>query len=82
VDIDAVDTHRPKPSVETKKPKSSKLAIQIDSPSIASSPSTSVTSSPTGSKVPVGASGEIVRDFMSPIVPISPGFPPKDSKRT
>ncbi|SAL97957.1 hypothetical protein [Absidia glauca] len=82
VDIDAVDTHRPKPTVETKKPKSSKLAIQIDSPSIASSPSTSVTSSPTGSKVPVGASGEIVRDFMSPIVPISPGFPPKDTKRT
>ncbi|CAO3595466.1 unnamed protein product [Absidia cylindrospora] len=77
VDIKAVDTHRPKPSVEERKQKTTKLAIQTDQPSV-----TSNSSAFNSAKLPVGASGEIVRDFTSPIVPISPGIPPKDLKRT
>ncbi|KAI9478589.1 MAG: 6-phosphofructo-2-kinase-domain-containing protein [Benjaminiella poitrasii] len=52
VDIDAVDTHRPKPSL---KKKSSKSDVNTN---------TNGTS--------LGASGEIVNDIRSPILPISP----------
>lgn len=60
MDIEAVDTHRPK----VKKSKSIRK-INIDS-----------------KKPAVGASGEIVRDPMSPIIPISPKLFPKGSNST
>lgn len=57
VDIEAVDTHRPKVKRST--------SIRKLMPSL---------------KLPaVGASGEIVRDPMSPIIPISPQLFPKSS---
>lgn len=60
VDIDAVDTHRPKVKKST--------SIRKLMPSL---------------KLPaVGASGEIVRDPMSPIIPISPQLFPKGSTST
>lgn len=60
VDIEAVDTHRPKV-------KKSKSIRKIN----------------TSFKLPaVGASGEIVRDPMSPIIPISPQLFPKGSSST
>lgn len=60
VDIEAVDTHRPKI-------KKSKSIRKIN----------------TSFKLPaVGASGEIVRDPMSPIIPISPQLFPKGSSST
>jgi 6-phosphofructo-2-kinase/fructose-2,6-biphosphatase 2 len=60
VDIEAVDTHRPK----IKK-------------------STSIRKIKMSCKIPaVGASGEIVRDPMSPIIPISPQLFPKGSNST
>ncbi|CAO3651199.1 unnamed protein product [Cunninghamella blakesleeana] len=55
-DIQAVNTHRPKPTDATQRKQ--KLSVQ--------------TTIEDGSKLPVGASGEIVRDFTSPIVPFSP----------
>ncbi|KAI9306583.1 6-phosphofructo-2-kinase-domain-containing protein [Cunninghamella echinulata] len=58
VDIDAVDTHRPKPKASDTTQRKHKLAVQ--------------TTTEDGLKLPVGASGEIVRDFTSPIVPFSP----------
>ncbi|ORX56223.1 bifunctional 6-phosphofructo-2-kinase/fructose-2,6-bisphosphate 2-phosphatase [Hesseltinella vesiculosa] len=48
VDIEAVDTHRPKPTSSQRK-----LGVHT-------------------AEAPAGASGEIVKDFTSPIVPISP----------
>lgn len=59
MDIEAVDTHRPKI-------KKSKSIRKIN----------------TSLKPAVGASGEIVRDPMSPIIPISPKLFPKGSNST
>lgn len=59
VDIEAVDTHRPK----IKK-------------------STSIRRLKLNTLPAVGASGEIVRDPMSPIIPISPQLFPKVSNST
>jgi 6-phosphofructo-2-kinase/fructose-2,6-biphosphatase 2 len=61
VDIEAVDTHRPKTkrSASVRKIHSEKLKLPA-----------------------VGASGEIVKDPMSPIIPISPQLFPKSSVST
>jgi 6-phosphofructo-2-kinase/fructose-2,6-biphosphatase 2 len=60
VDIEAVDTHRPKikKSTSIRKLKSHLTLLAV------------------------GASGEIVRDPMSPIIPISPQLFPKNSSST
>ncbi|CEP19410.1 hypothetical protein [Parasitella parasitica] len=66
VDIEAVDTHRPKPSKPSLKKKSSKLDVN---------PTLNGTAS-------LGASGEIVHDTGSPILPISPQLWPSTSTNT
>ncbi|KAI9494975.1 6-phosphofructo-2-kinase-domain-containing protein [Zychaea mexicana] len=67
VDIDAVDTHRPKP------PK-----VVHPTPSAAQSTAGKANDGLT-LKLPVGASGEIVKDAMSPILPISPKLHPRNA---
>ncbi|KAI8377609.1 6-phosphofructo-2-kinase-domain-containing protein [Radiomyces spectabilis] len=76
VDIDAVDTHRPRPS------RADSIRKQAAKANVGKSEGLHL------GKLPAGASGEIVRDPMSPIVPISPqlfpkgGTPTKDRKRS
>lgn len=74
VDIEAVDTHRPKPkagAVPSLKKKPSKLNVNGN----AAPNGTSTTAS-------LGASGEIVHDIGSPILPISPQLWPSTSANT
>ncbi|KAI9310226.1 6-phosphofructo-2-kinase-domain-containing protein [Dichotomocladium elegans] len=79
VDIDAVDTHRPKP------PKPSALA-STTGPTTLNKKASFKGNKPVDGlsvKLPVGASGEIVKDAMSPILPISPKlFPRNIGKQT
>ncbi|KAI9271828.1 6-phosphofructo-2-kinase-domain-containing protein [Phascolomyces articulosus] len=64
VDIEAVDTHRPKPA-----------KIVHPTPSI--NTSVSGNGEKLSLKLPAGASGEIVKDALSPILPISPKLHPR-----
>ncbi|GAN08544.1 fructose- -bisphosphatase protein [Mucor ambiguus] len=71
VDIEAVDTHRPKPkagAAPTLKKKSSKLDVNGNAT--------------TNGTASLGASGEIVHDIGSPILPISPQLWPSTSTNT
>lgn len=70
VDIEAVDTHRPKPTKKTPTVNKPKQDIKKNV----------VTTN--GSSALLGASGEIVNDFKSPILPISPQLWPSTSNTT
>lgn len=71
VDIEAVDTHRPKPKAGAPlKKKASKL--DVNGNAVANSNGTTS----------LGASGEIVHDIGSPILPISPQLWPSKSSNT
>ncbi|KAJ8661887.1 hypothetical protein O0I10_002218 [Lichtheimia ornata] len=74
VDIDAVDTHRPKPSkTAAAHPSASTSTGHQKKPSFKAN----ATGDNLSIKLPVGASGEIVKDAMSPILPISPKLYPR-----
>lgn len=71
VDIEAVDTHRPKPkagAMPALKKKPSKLDVNGNAT--------------TNGTASLGASGEIVHDIGSPILPISPQLWPSTSTNT
>lgn len=71
VDIEAVDTHRPKPTKKVPTINKPKQDIKKNG-----------TSTTNGSAALLGASGEIVNDFKSPILPISPQLWPSTSNTT
>lgn len=74
MDIDAVDTHRPKPSkTAAAHPSASTSTGHQKKPSFKAN----ATGDNLSIKLPVGASGEIVKDAMSPILPISPKLYPR-----